>query len=165
MLQQPALNAVLRHMAKGSHIEFHGLPERHFLSGWCFYDRRPLLKSGIRPHEVVGIHHNWLKGDANKWARAVSFGAVSFSDADAPGFLERARGSMVTQGAWREALRVLSRPFQRDTRTGSSTAWPTRPFVSMANAGPESSSRRAELFQETTAARSSSIGRSTPLSR
>ena len=110
MLQQPALNAVLRHMAKGSHIEFHGLPERHFLSGWCFYDKRPLLKSGIRPHEVVGIHHNWLKGDANKWARAVSFGAVAFSDADAPGFLERARGSMVTQGAWREALRVLSRP-------------------------------------------------------
>ena len=95
VLQQPALNQLLRGatVAKLA-IRVQGLNESIFLSGFCFYEQRPLSAHHIEADNVVGVHHNWLKGDHLKWLRAIAFDAIANGSA---GFLAQARTTMATK--------------------------------------------------------------------
>ena len=106
VLQQAALNTLLR---DGANIKLHGLDPRRFLSGWCFYEQLPehvhttsqsLLSTapGLLPDSVVAVHHNWIKGDRQKWLRAVQAGAVAVDDT--PDFINRARTAMKALVQW-----------------------------------------------------------------
>jgi len=67
---------------------------------WAACGRRlaPSISQRLDPDAVVAVHHNWIKGDMRKWARAVDNGAVAVNDA--PGFIDRARSSMKSGVYW-----------------------------------------------------------------
>ena len=75
------------------------LDSRVYLCGYFFYeyrDKRPLNATG-----VVAVHHNWIRGDRNKWERAVAYDAVVQDSNELKGhFLRRARSSMTRMHAW-----------------------------------------------------------------
>lgn len=80
-------------------LRLHVLDSRRFLCGYLFYEyrrRRPLNAS-----DVVAVHHNWIKGDRNKWQRAVAYDTV-LQDPTEPlrHFLRRAKLSMVRMQEW-----------------------------------------------------------------
>ena len=102
VLQQSALNTVVRN---DTQLKVRGLDPRHFLSGFCFYEQLPThvrlaspSSHHLVPGSVVAVHHNWLKGDLKKWARATQASAVLTDDA--PGFVDRARASMRAGIRW-----------------------------------------------------------------
>eukprot|EP00908_Phaeocystis_cordata_P006717 Transcript_17336.p1 GENE.Transcript_17336~~Transcript_17336.p1 ORF type:complete len:657 (+),score=48.73 Transcript_17336:119-2089(+) len=102
VLQQPALNQLLRGatVAKLA-IRVQGLNESKFLSGFCFYEQRPLSAHNVHPDKVVAVHHNWIRGDAAKYARAREYDAVVDAGPGLQrGFVARARASMAIQPAW-----------------------------------------------------------------
>jgi hypothetical protein len=50
------------------------LDTRRFANGYFFYEyrsRRPLLTE-----QLVAVHHNWIRGDHNKWERADAYDAL-----------------------------------------------------------------------------------------
>lgn len=58
----------------------------------------PSTSQRLDPDAVVGVHHNWIKGDLHKWARAVETDSVAVNDT--PGFIDRARLSMKSGVYW-----------------------------------------------------------------
>ena len=50
---------------------------------------------------VVAMHHNWIRGDHNKWERAKAYDAIVTDAGESRGeFIRRARASMVRMPAW-----------------------------------------------------------------
>ena len=80
-------------------LRVRALDQRRFLCGFLFYEyrrRRPLNATA-----AVAVHHNWIRGDRNKWERAVAYDTV-ITDANEPlrRFLRRARSSMTGMQEW-----------------------------------------------------------------
>ena len=88
----------------------------------------PSASQRLDPDTVVAVHHNWIKGDLHKWARAVDNGAVAVNDA--PGFIDRARSSMKSGVYWE--------PFEQSTERRSCDLAPrSRPaFDGVCRSGP-----------------------------
>ena len=70
-----------------------------FLNGYRFYEDR-----GLHPINVsttVAVHHNWIKGDRNKWNRATAYETILNYDNETLGhFRRRARRAMLHMPAW-----------------------------------------------------------------
>ena len=69
---------------------------------------------------MVGVPHNWIKGDLHKWARAVETDSVAVNDT--PGFIDRARLSMksgVYWDAYEQAERRSEEGRREDSKTGT----------------------------------------------
>merc|ERR1719240_501590 len=93
-LQQPALNALLARNT--TRLRAVGLDERRFLSGYCFYEARPLGFHNIMHDEVVGVHHNWIRGDGSKYSRAAAYRVLATEAASRREFVEGARAAMTS---------------------------------------------------------------------
>ena len=51
--------------------------------------------------EVVAVHHNWIRGDRNKWERSTAYQTIVTDDHETyRHFLKRARGAMATMTNW-----------------------------------------------------------------
>ena len=89
----------VRHGIHGGGLRVRALDPRRFSNGFFFYEyrhKRPLNTSAL-----VAVHHNWIRGDRNKWERAVAYDAVVREpDVTQRQFLKRARTSMVSMRAW-----------------------------------------------------------------
>ena len=85
---------------RGGGLRVRVLDARRFSNGYFFYeyrDKRPLNASAM-----VVVHHNWIRGDANKWARALAYDTlVTDPTATYRRFLRRARSSTVRMHAWK----------------------------------------------------------------
>mmetsp|Transcript_26419 Transcript_26419/g.67041 ORF Transcript_26419/g.67041 Transcript_26419/m.67041 type:complete len:317 (+) Transcript_26419:157-1107(+) len=81
-------------------LAIHVLNSREFMNGFFFYeyrDQRPLNASSL-----VAVHHNWIRGDRNKWNRAVAYDTILQSDGEKfAHFRRRARRSMRNMEAWK----------------------------------------------------------------
>ena len=90
------------------------LSQKQFLCGFFFYEHRdswPLNASA-----VVAVHHNWIKGDQNKWERAIAYDTVLQDSSESlRHFVRRARSSMATMPAWqyRNPKHAGNRPARR----------------------------------------------------
>jgi hypothetical protein len=80
-------------------LRVRALEQREFMCGYFFYEFRG--KRRINTSAIVAVHHNWIRGDRNKWDRAVAYSAV-VTDANETlaHFLRRARSSMMRMPAW-----------------------------------------------------------------
>jgi len=90
-----------RHRALNSSgaLRWRVLDERRFLNGFYFYEHR--TRQPIDASAAVAVHHNWIRGDRNKWHRAVAYEAILESDGETYAhFRRRARRSMRVREAW-----------------------------------------------------------------
>ena len=72
-----------------------------FLNGYRFYEARRNGFGVAEASQVVLAHHNWIRGDIEKWRRARDFHALAISDTEpAATFLSRARAAMRHKSAW-----------------------------------------------------------------
>ena len=85
---------------RGGGLRVRVLDAQRFSNGYFFYeyrDKRPLNASAM-----VVVHHNWIRGDANKWARALAYDTLVTDPTETyRRFLRRARSSMVRMHAWK----------------------------------------------------------------
>ena len=134
VMQQPALYTLLTGRSKYSgnlRVAVHSLDTKRFLSGFCFYQGRPLRHHGILPDEVrvcasqthahsapltfgndqvTAIHHNWIRGDTAKFLRAVAYDAAIDGSASQRGgehFVARARAAMDSRPSWQPPLELI----------------------------------------------------------
>ena len=72
-----------------------------FLNGYRFYEARRNGFGVAEASRVVLVHHNWVRGDIEKWRRAREFHALAINDTEpAAAFLGRARAAMRHKSAW-----------------------------------------------------------------
>ena len=135
VMQQPALYTLLTGRSKYSgnlRVAVHSLDTKRFLSGFCFYQGRPLRHHGILPDEVcvhlkpmphahsapltfgndqvTAIHHNWIRGDTAKFLHAVAYDAAIDGSASQRGgehFVARARAAMDSRPSWQPPLESI----------------------------------------------------------
>ena len=69
-----------------------------FVNGHRFYAARG--RHLLAPSRVVAVHHNWINGDAKKFARATAYDAVTREGEGAAAFVARARAAMAAMPAW-----------------------------------------------------------------
>ena len=50
--------------------------------------------------EVVGVHHNWIRGDVSKFSRAAAYRVLATEAASRREFVEGARAAMTSMPAW-----------------------------------------------------------------
>ena len=83
----------------GGGLRVRALDTRRFSNGFLFYEYRHKRK--LNASALVAVHHNWIRGDRNKWERAVAYDTVVEEDTEtARHFLKRARSSMTNMRAW-----------------------------------------------------------------
>ena len=89
-----------RSTRRGGGLRVRVLDVQRFSNGYFFYeyrDKRPLNASAM-----VVVHHNWIRGDSNKWARALAYDTLVTDPTETyRRFLRRARSSMVRMHAWK----------------------------------------------------------------
>ena len=75
------------------------LDSRLFLNGFYFYEYR--RKRPLNASAVVAVHHNWIRGDRNKWQRAVAYQSVLEADDETSvRYVRRARRAMRRMEPW-----------------------------------------------------------------
>ena len=75
------------------------LDSLHYSNGYLFYEFRH--KRPLRPEALVLVHHNWIRGDKNKWERAKAYNAVITDPTESyRAFKDRTRNSMMRMRAW-----------------------------------------------------------------
>ena len=89
---------------------------RSLRHGSCFYEARPLRFHNIMHDEVVGVHHNWIRGDGSKYSRAAAYRVLATEAASRREFVDGARAAMTSMPAWSlEGPRGVF-PVHRNTR-------------------------------------------------
>ena len=75
------------------------LSSEAFLCGFYFYEYRH--KRPLNTSHAIAVHHNWIRGDRNKWDRATAYDTIVTDPSETRRhFLARARTSMVRKVAW-----------------------------------------------------------------
>jgi len=96
---EPGARPVRRHAYQD--IRVAALAPSTFLNGYRFYEARPNGFGVAEASQVVLAHHNWIRGDIEKWRRARDFHALAINDTEpAARFLGRARVAMRHKSAW-----------------------------------------------------------------
>ena len=90
---EPGARPVRRHAYQD--IRVAALTPSTFLNGYRFYEARRNGFGVAEASRVVLVHHNWVRGDIEKWRRAREFHALAINDTEpAARFLGRARVAM-----------------------------------------------------------------------
>ena len=85
----------------GLRLQLAALDEARFLTGHCFYERRPLRTDVAN---VMAVHHNFIDGDGRKFERARAYHAtVDESDKTWEAFARRTRAAMDANASWNPA--------------------------------------------------------------
>ena len=96
---EPGARPVRRHAYQD--IRVAALTPSTFLNGYRFYEARRNGFGVAEASRVVLVHHNWVRGDIEKWRRAREFHALAINDTEpAAAFLGRARAAMRHKSAW-----------------------------------------------------------------
>jgi hypothetical protein len=104
---QSVLNDLLVRHGSELRVRTQVIDPRVVHNGRRFYETRH--RRPINVSTIVGVHHNWIKGDDNKWARAVAYETIlQYDNETLRHFQRRARRAMLLMPAW-----VYHRPLRR----------------------------------------------------
>ena len=96
---QAVFNDVLWPLAQRRELHAEALPPARFLNGYRFYEAR--CAHPINASAIVAVHHNWVRGDERKWARATDYQTLVTNQSETRGsFWKRAKWAFTALGPW-----------------------------------------------------------------
>ncbi len=102
LADQVALNVML---SRSPGLRVARLDPMRFVNGFRFYEQnRSRGEPRRNSSAVVLVHHNWIRGDAQKFARAVAYDTIPRAGEGRVHFLRRARHAIVRKEAWAPPL-------------------------------------------------------------
>ena len=102
LADQVALNVML---SRSPGLRVARLDPMRFVNGFRFYEQnRSRGEPRRNASAVVLVHHNWIRGDAQKFARAVAYDTIPRAGEGRVHFLRRARHAIVRKEAWAPPL-------------------------------------------------------------
>lgn len=104
---QMVLNEVMWPAVRSHLLEVEVLEPTAFLNGFRFFEgramptcRKPMWCAPLIPSRIVAVHHNWVRGDARKWARAATYELTTRANESSAAFLRRARHAARAMPPW-----------------------------------------------------------------
>ena len=95
---QAVFNDVLWPLAHAGRVTVAPLPPTRFLNGYRFYEARATRP--INASSIVAVHHNWVRGDAQKWKRATRYATLVLEMETREAFWARALRAFTALGPW-----------------------------------------------------------------